>query len=143
MIKIPRGTQDILPEDSIKWRYIENKLDQLMEIYNYQEIRTPIFESTELFARGVGDSTDVVQKEMYTFKDKGDRSLTLRPEGTASVVRSYIEHKMQGNPNQPVKLYYNGQMLDMNVNKKVDIVNLINLVLKLLVLKTQALMLKY
>ncbi|MEJ7514659.1 ATP phosphoribosyltransferase regulatory subunit, partial [Staphylococcus lugdunensis] len=73
MIKIPRGTQDILPEDSIKWRYIENKLDQLMEIYNYQEIRTPIFESTELFARGVGDSTDVVQKEMYTFKDKGDR----------------------------------------------------------------------
>ncbi|MEJ7370936.1 ATP phosphoribosyltransferase regulatory subunit, partial [Staphylococcus caprae] len=91
----------MLPEDSIKWRYIENKLDQLMELYNYQEIRTPIFESTELFARGVGDSTDVVQKEMYTFKDKGDRSITLRPEGTAGVVRSYIEHKMQGNPNQP------------------------------------------
>lgn len=110
MIKIPRGTQDILPEDSIKWRHIENKLDELMELYNYKEIRTPIFESTELFARGVGDSTDVVQKEMYTFKDKGDRSLTLRPEGTAAVVRSYIEHKMQGNPNQPVKLYYNGPM---------------------------------
>lgn len=110
MIKIPRGTQDILPEDSIKWRHIENKLDELMELYNYKEIRTPIFESTELFARGVGDSTDVVQKEMYTFKDKGDRSLTLRPEGTAAVVRSYIEHKMQGNPNQPVKLYYNGSM---------------------------------
>ncbi len=110
MIKIPRGTQDILPEDSAKWRYIENKLDGLMELYNYKEIRTPIFESTELFARGVGDSTDVVQKEMYTFKDKGERSLTLRPEGTAAVVRSYIEHKMQGNPNQPVKLYYNGPM---------------------------------
>lgn len=110
MLKIPRGTQDILPEDSIKWRHIENKLDELMELYNYKEIRTPIFESTELFARGVGDSTDVVQKEMYTFKDKGDRSLTLRPEGTAAVVRSYIEHKMQGNPNQPVKLYYNGPM---------------------------------
>lgn len=110
MIKIPRGTQDILPEDSIKWRHIENKLDELMELYNYKEIRTPIFESTELFARGVGDSTDVVQKEMYAFKDKGDRSLTLRPEGTAAVVRSYIEHKMQGNPNQPVKLYYNGPM---------------------------------
>ncbi|OFQ99116.1 histidine--tRNA ligase [Staphylococcus sp. HMSC066C03] len=110
MIKIPRGTQDILPEDSIKWRHIENKLDELMELYNYKEIRTPIFESTELFARGVGDSTDVVQKEMYTFKDKGDRSLTLRPEGTAAVVRSYIEHKMQGNPNQPAKLYYNGPM---------------------------------
>ncbi|MDU4929747.1 MAG: histidine--tRNA ligase, partial [Staphylococcus epidermidis] len=82
----------------------------LMELYNYKEIRTPIFESTELFARGVGDSTDVVQKEMYTFKDKGGRSLTLRPEGTAAVVRSYIEHKMQGEPNQPIKLYYNGPM---------------------------------
>lgn len=110
MIKMPRGTQDILPQDSAKWRYIENRLHTLMELYNYKEIRTPIFESTELFARGVGDSTDVVQKEMYTFKDKGDRSLTLRPEGTAAVVRSYIEHKMQGKPNQPIKLYYNGPM---------------------------------
>ncbi|MCG1472606.1 histidine--tRNA ligase [Staphylococcus epidermidis] len=110
MIKMPRGTQDILPQDSAKWRYIENRLHTLMELYNYKEIRTPIFESTELFARGVGDSTDVVQKEMYTFKDKGDRSLTLRPEGTAAVVRSYIEHKMQGDPNQPIKLYYNGPM---------------------------------
>ncbi|WP_368909081.1 histidine--tRNA ligase [Staphylococcus epidermidis] len=110
MIKMPRGTQDILPQDSAKWRYIENRLHTLMELYNYKEIRTPIFESTELFARGVGDSTDVVQKEMYTFKDKGGRSLTLRPEGTATVVRSYIEHKMQGEPNQPIKLYYNGPM---------------------------------
>ncbi|MBI5974170.1 histidine--tRNA ligase [Staphylococcus canis] len=110
MIKIPRGTQDILPSESPKWQYIENQLKTLMERYNYQEIRTPIFESTDLFARGVGDSTDVVQKEMYTFKDKGDRSLTLRPEGTAAVVRSYIENKMQGLPNQPVKLYYNGPM---------------------------------
>lgn len=110
MIKMPRGTQDILPQDSAKWRYIENRLHTLIELYNYKEIRTPIFESTELFARGVGDSTDVVQKEMYTFKDKGDRSLTLRPEGTAAVVRSYIEHKMQGEPNQPIKLYYNGPM---------------------------------
>ena len=110
MIKMPRGTQDILPQDSAKWRYIENRLHTLMELYNYKEIRTPIFESTELFARGVGNSTDVVQKEMYTFKDKGDRSLTLRPEGTAAVVRSYIEHKMQGEPNQPIKLYYNGPM---------------------------------
>ena len=110
MIKMPRGAQDILPQDSAKWRYIENRLHTLMELYNYKEIRTPIFESTELFARGVGDSTDVVQKEMYTFKDKGDRSLTLRPEGTAAVVRSYIEHKMQGEPNQPIKLYYNGPM---------------------------------
>lgn len=110
MINIPRGTQDILPKDSYKWQYIENKLYELMKIYNYKEIRTPIFESTDLFSRGVGDSTDVVQKEMYTFKDKGDRSLTLRPEGTASVVRSFIENKMQGNANQPVKLYYTGPM---------------------------------
>ena len=110
MINIPRGTQDILPEASAQWRYIESRLHELMARYNYEEIRTPIFESTELFARGVGDSTDVVQKEMYTFKDKGDRSLTLRPEGTAAVVRSYIENKMQGLPNQPVKLYYNGPM---------------------------------
>ncbi|MFW0759706.1 histidine--tRNA ligase [Staphylococcus cohnii] len=110
MINIPRGTQDILPSETKKWRYIEAKLDELMELYNYEEIRTPIFESTELFARGVGDSTDVVQKEMYTFKDKGDRSITLRPEGTAAVVRSYIENKMQGLPNQPIKLYYNGPM---------------------------------
>lgn len=110
MINIPRGTQDILPKDSYKWQYIENKLHELMKIYNYKEIRTPIFESTDLFSRGVGDSTDVVQKEMYTFKDKGDRSLTLRPECTASVVRSFIENKMQGNANQPVKLYYTGPM---------------------------------
>ena len=110
MINIPRGTQDLLPKDTYKWQYIENKLHELMKIYNYKEIRTPIFESTELFSRGVGDSTDVVQKEMYTFKDKGDRSITLRPEGTAGVVRSYIENKMQGEPNQPVKLYYNGPM---------------------------------
>ncbi|WP_323704662.1 histidine--tRNA ligase [Mammaliicoccus sp. Dog046] len=110
MINIPRGTQDILTKDSYKWQYIENKLHELMKIYNYKEIRTPIFESTELFSRGVGDSTDVVQKEMYTFKDKGDRSITLRPEGTAGVVRSYIENKMQGEPNQPLKLYYNGPM---------------------------------
>ncbi|ARJ49935.1 histidine--tRNA ligase [Staphylococcus lutrae] len=110
MIHIQRGTQDILPVETEKWRYIEQKLHRLMEVYNYKEIRTPIFESTDLFARGVGDSTDVVQKEMYTFKDKGDRSITLRPEGTAGVVRSYIENKMQGLPNQPVKLYYNGPM---------------------------------
>ena len=110
MINIPRGTQDILPGESEKWRYIESKLHDIVEKYNYKEIRTPIFESTDLFARGVGDSTDVVQKEMYTFKDKGDRSITLRPEGTAAVVRSYIENKMHGQPDQPIKLYYNGPM---------------------------------
>ena len=128
MIKIPRGTQDILPQESAKWRYIENKLDELMKLYNYKEIRTPIFESTDLFARGVGDSTDVVQKEMYTFKDKGDRSITLRPEGTAAVVRSYIENKMQGEPNQPISFTITDQCLDTNENKKDVIDNLINLV---------------
>ena len=110
MINIPRGTQDILPGETKKWQFIESRLEKLMKLYNYQEIRTPIFESTDLFARGVGDSTDVVQKEMYNFKDKGDRDLTLRPEGTAAVVRSYIEKKMQGQANQPVKLYYVGPM---------------------------------
>ncbi|RXK18133.1 histidine--tRNA ligase [Macrococcus sp. DPC7161] len=110
MINIPRGTQDILPSESPKWRYIENRLHEISRQFNYKEIRTPIFESTDLFARGVGDTTDIVQKEMYTFKDKGDRSITLRPEGTAAVVRSYIENKMHGDANQPIKLYYNGPM---------------------------------
>ena len=79
MINIPRGTQDILPNETKKWRFIEARLDELMEVYNYQEIRTPIFESTELFARGVGDSTHIIQKKMYTFKNKSDRSITLPP----------------------------------------------------------------
>lgn len=110
MINIPRGTQDILPTETPKWRYIEDRLHEIAASFNYKEIRTPIFESTDLFARGVGDTTDIVQKEMYTFKDKGDRSITLRPEGTAAVVRSYIENKMNGDANQPIKLYYNGPM---------------------------------
>lgn len=110
MIQIPRGTQDILPKDSYKWQFIEDTLKDICEKYNYQEIRTPIFESTDLFVRAVGDTTDIVNKEMYTFKDKGDRSMTLRPEGTAPVVRSYIENKMYGDPNQPIKVFYNQPM---------------------------------
>ncbi|MFJ5715491.1 histidine--tRNA ligase [Neobacillus sp. NPDC093127] len=109
-ISIPRGTQDILPGEVEKWQLIEAKARELCENYQYQEIRTPIFESTELFSRGVGDSTDIVQKEMYTFEDRGKRSLTLRPEGTAAVVRSFVEKKMFGYANQPVKLYYMGPM---------------------------------
>ena len=109
-IQIPRGTQDLLPGQTEIWQYIENTARDLCRRYQYKEIRTPIFEHTELFLRGVGDTTDIVQKEMYTFKDRGGRDLTLRPEGTASVVRSYIEHKMFGYPTQPVKLYYIGQM---------------------------------
>lgn len=108
--KLPRGTQDILPEQSAKWQYIEQKVHDICRRYHYKEIRTPIFEHTELFARGVGDTTDIVQKEMYTFMDRGGRSLTLRPEGTASAVRAYVENKMYGLPDQPVKLYYIGPM---------------------------------
>ena len=85
MLQVPRGTQDILPEESYKWQFIEQRLYDIVKAYNYQEIRTPVFEATELFVRGVGGSTDIVNKEMYTFKDKGDRSLTLRPEGTAQL----------------------------------------------------------
>lgn len=109
-IQIPRGTQDLLPGTTEIWQYIEKTARDLCSRYQYKEIRTPIFEHTELFLRGVGDTTDIVQKEMYTFKDRGDRDLTLRPEGTAAVVRSYIENKMFGLPNQPVKLYYIGPM---------------------------------
>ncbi|MGJ9382905.1 histidine--tRNA ligase [Salipaludibacillus sp. CF4.18] len=108
--RIPRGTQDILPEQSRKWQFIEQKIHDLCNRYNYKEIRTPVFEQTELFARGVGDTTDIVQKEMYTFDDRGGRSLTLRPEGTASTVRSFVENKMHGWADQPVKLYYVGPM---------------------------------
>lgn len=108
--KVPKGTQDILPGQSEKWQKVEQTIRELCHVYRYKEIRTPMFESTELFQRGVGDTTDIVQKEMYTFTDKGNRSLTLRPEGTASAVRAYVEHKMFGNPDQPVKLYYTGPM---------------------------------
>ncbi|KAB7708666.1 histidine--tRNA ligase [Bacillus aerolatus] len=109
-VNIPRGTQDILPGTVEKWQHIEKIATDICRNYQYKEIRTPIFEHTELFQRNVGDTTDIVQKEMYTFTDRGDRSLTLRPEGTAAVVRSFVENKMFGDPNQPVKLYYNGPM---------------------------------
>lgn len=104
--KAPRGTVDILPEESKKWQYVENKMRELCERFHFEEIRTPTFEHTEVFQRSVGDTTDIVQKEMYTFKDRGDRSITLRPEGTAGVVRAFVQNKLYGSPNQPVKLYY-------------------------------------
>ncbi|GGA69176.1 histidine--tRNA ligase [Ornithinibacillus halotolerans] len=109
-IKAPRGTQDILPKEAKKWEYVENKIKGICEDFHFEEIRTPVFEHTEVFARGVGDTTDIVQKEMYTFEDRGGRSLTLRPEGTASVTRAFVENKLYGDPNQPVKLYYFAQM---------------------------------
>ncbi|WKA56285.1 histidine--tRNA ligase [Planococcus shixiaomingii] len=109
-IQAPRGTYDVLPDQSAKWQEVEQKINELCRLYQYKEIRTPIFEHTELFQRGVGDTTDIVQKEMYTFQDRGDRSLTLRPEGTASVVRAFVENKLFGLPDQPVKLFYTGPM---------------------------------
>ena len=91
--KAPRGTKDITPKDVYKWHYIEKKFREICALYGYEEIRTPIFEHTEVFARSVGDTTDVVQKEMYSFTDRGDRQLSLKPEGTAGVIRSFIENK--------------------------------------------------
>lgn len=105
MIKKPRGTEDILPCDAAAWNKIEQTAKDICKKYGYKEIRTPVFEETSLFSRGVGDTTDVVQKEMYTFCDKGGRSITLRPEGTASLARSYIENSLYANP-QPTKLFY-------------------------------------
>ncbi len=104
-IQAPKGTRDILPEDINQWNFVEKEFALVCKRFGYKEIRIPVFEHTELFQRGVGDTTDVVQKEMYTFEDKGGRSITLRPEGTAGVVRSYIEHGMASLP-QPVKLFY-------------------------------------
>ncbi|WP_062355571.1 histidine--tRNA ligase [Bacillus kwashiorkori] len=109
-VQIPRGTQDILPKQVKLWQIIEEKAREICQNYRYEEIRTPMFEHTEIFTRGVGDTTDIVQKEMYTFLDRGDRELTLRPEGTAPVVRSFVENKLFGDPNQPTKLYYLGPM---------------------------------
>lgn len=92
LTKAPRGTQDVLPDQSAKWQYVEKTALKVADLFGFKEIRFPTFEHTELFARGVGDSTDVVQKEMYTFLDKGERSITLRPEGTAGAMRALIEH---------------------------------------------------
>jgi histidyl-tRNA synthetase len=108
-IQKPKGTQDLLPGEVEKWQYLESKARDLCQRFNYKEIRTPIFEETDLFIRGVGETTDIVGKEMYTFLDKGDRSMTLRPEGTAGVVRAYVENKLYGIPDL-TKLYYVGPM---------------------------------
>ena len=105
MINIPKGTKDVLPADSYKWQYVEGVARETAKLFNLKEIRTPVFEHTELFLRGVGDTTDIVTKEMYTFRDKGDRSITLKPEGTAGAARSFIENGM-GNGVLPAKMYY-------------------------------------
>ncbi len=105
LTKAPRGTSDIISPDSSKWQYIEAKARDICRRFGFGEVRTPTFEHTELFLRGVGDTTDVVEKQMYTFDDKGGRSITLRPEGTASAARAYIEHNL-GAQSLPVKLFY-------------------------------------
>ena len=108
-IKVPKGTQDILPEDISKWYYIEDMIKEILNKYGYKEIRTPYFEYTDLFVRGIGESTDIVTKEMFTFPDRKGRSLTLRPEGTAPVVRAYLESRMD-RISKVVKLFYLGPM---------------------------------
>ena len=105
MINIPKGTKDVLPEESYKWHYVEKTVREVARTFCVNEIRTPSFEHTELFLRGVGDTTDIVNKEMYTFEDKGGRSITLKPEGTAGVARAFIENSLYGNA-QPTKMYY-------------------------------------
>lgn len=105
----PRGTSDILPANSRNWQYLEQEIRDICHRFNYKEIRTPIFEHTELFLRGIGNTTDIVSKEMYTFEDRGGRSLTLRPENTAAVVRSYLENKLYAD-NYLNKLFYIGPM---------------------------------
>lgn len=105
MVTIPKGTKDVLPQDSYRFQYVENKARAVAARYAFKEVRTPTFEHTELFNRGVGDTTDIVNKEMYTFLDKGDRSITLKPEGTAGVARLFIENGLQGGV-LPAKLYY-------------------------------------
>lgn len=105
MINIPKGTKDVLPNQSCKWQFIEKSARETAEIFNIKEVRTPAFEHTELFLRGVGETTDVVNKEMYTFEDKGGRSITLKPEGTAGAVRLFIENGLASTP-MPLKTYY-------------------------------------
>ena len=104
-INIPKGTKDMMMDEAYKWHYIEKKFKEICDRYGFKEIRTPIFEHTELFVRGVGDTTDVVQKEMYSFEDHGGRGITLKPEGTSPAVRAFIEHKQYAEV-QPTKLYY-------------------------------------
>jgi len=105
LYKAPRGTSDILPQEQAYWRYVEQKVANVCQLYGYERIDAPTFEDTQLFSRSVGEGTDIVEKEMYTFEDRGGNQITLRPEGTAPVCRAYLEHGMHNLP-QPVKLYY-------------------------------------
>ena len=130
-IKAPRGTKDVLPEESYKWHYLEEIIREITQLFGYKEIRTPVFEHTELFVRGVGDTTDIVQKEMYTFLDKGERSITLKPEGTAGAVRAYIENGLYGIA-QPIKMYYLTPVFRYETLRQADLGNTTSSALKYL-----------
>jgi histidyl-tRNA synthetase len=105
MIKAIKGTKDLLPADSPRWKYLESAVEKAFKNFNYKEIRTPVFEETSLFARGIGEETDIVGKEMYTFEDRSKTSVTLKPEMTAAVVRAYNEHSL-GSQQPVTKLFY-------------------------------------
>ena len=109
-IQGPRGVRDILPDESWKWAYVLNQAGEIARRFGYSEVKLPIFEHTELFSRGVGDTTDIVEKEMYTFTDKGDRSITLRPEMTAGMMRRYVEHTLGVPGGNPTKLWGAGPL---------------------------------
>ncbi|SNL56151.1 histidyl-tRNA synthetase [Streptococcus pneumoniae] len=134
----PKGTQDILPAESAKWQYVEGFAREIFKRYNYAEVRTPIFEHYEVISRSVGDTTDIVTKEMYDFYDKGDRHITLRPEGTAPVVRSYVENKLFAPEVQkPSKFYYMGPMFRYERPQAGACANSTRLVLSVLALAIQ------
>ena len=138
-IQAIRGMNDLLPADSNIWSFLDNTISNLLLSYGYRYCRTPNVESTETFSRAIGEVTDIVEKEMYTWKDNNGDSLTLRPEGTAGVVRMMIEHNL---PREGIqKVFYNGPMLGMSVLKRGDTVNFIRLVLKYLAFLMQKLML--
>ena len=119
LTEAPKGTKDIYGAYMDEWQRVEAVMRGICDDFGIGELRTPMFEHTELFLRGVGETTDIVQKEMYTFKDKGDRSVTLRPEGTAGAARSYIEHGIYNNP-QPTRYYYIGPCSDMKIRRRAD-----------------------
>lgn len=134
-----RGMNDILPEQSPLWRYFETTVAQLLDCYGYRQIRMPIVEFTELFQRSIGEVTDIVEKEMYTFADRNGDSLTLRPEGTASCVRAVMEHGLAGG-GQVQKLWYHGPMFAMSAHRKAVIASFTSLVLKPLTCRVLMLM---
>ena len=133
-IRSIKGTQDILPGETEKWQRLEQLVRSTMDTYNYKEIRTPIFEKTELFDRGVGNQTDIVSKEMYSWTDQGGENLTLKPELTAPVSRAYIQHNL-GSKQPLTKLYYIDALLEGKGLRKVDTDNFISLELRPLVQK--------